>query len=424
MALAEAALLSKESAVTLGALLVLRCALLADPRERWRALRLGVLPIVVMTSGHLLILRPLVLQGLGRTLASGFGFAWLKNACGLAAATIVPLEVERLSYRPVSWGAVAVAAWLLLLVSGIRAGRGLPRAVPVALCAFAILVGPHIVGFQERYLFLPVAASSLAIAAIVSAAGPVLGRSLLLAIISTWIIVAAGHWHAWWDASLASEHLLDRLVEETELSHVEEIVIANVPFRVRGASVAGDFQSALGVLGARPVPVKAATWVSYPSVGAVAMAEPPEWTVDESDPANVAEVTVRLEVRGGPFLHYVGPGLSTDHSPLRTSVGELSQEGPDLARVTLRTARGRTLFVWDRGHLIPLIERGATAPDAVLPYPFGLSITPSPVLPLMATEIGLSSRMCRTKPVSSTAGCAASQSQSMKPSPASGLMVK
>ncbi|HZC77113.1 MAG TPA: hypothetical protein VE258_05160, partial [Ktedonobacterales bacterium] len=157
LALAEAALLSKESAVTLSALLALRCILIVDLRERRRALWFGVLPNFILTSAHFLILRPFALSGFGRTLASGFGIAWLKDACGFAAATIVPLEVERLSYRPALWGAVAIGAWLLLLVSGFRDDKGMPRTAWVALCAFAVLVSPNLAGFQERYLFLPVA---------------------------------------------------------------------------------------------------------------------------------------------------------------------------------------------------------------------------------------------------------------------------
>ncbi|HZI93703.1 MAG TPA: hypothetical protein VFE84_05640 [Patescibacteria group bacterium] len=97
-------------------MLALRCILISDPRERRQALRLGVLPIVIVTSAHFLILRPLVLSGFGRTLAAGLETAWLKDASGMAAATIVPLEVERLAYRPVLWGGVATAAWILLVV--------------------------------------------------------------------------------------------------------------------------------------------------------------------------------------------------------------------------------------------------------------------------------------------------------------------
>ncbi|HZI94961.1 MAG TPA: hypothetical protein VFE84_12005, partial [Patescibacteria group bacterium] len=220
---------------------------------------------------------------------------------------------------------------------------------------------PNLVGLQERYLFLPVAASCLAIAALLAAARPALGRGLLLAIISTWIILAAGHWRAWYDASLVSDQLVGRLVAETMSSDVEEIVIANVPLRVGGASVAGDFQASLGVLGARSVPVRGATWVSYPSARAVALADPPLWTAEKSPHEDVSEVTVRLEVQPGPFRRYIGPAPGPGQSMLRTSVAEILQENPDLVRVTLRASPGRSLFAWDSGHLIPLIGQGATA---------------------------------------------------------------
>jgi len=152
---------------------------------------------------------------------------------------------------------------------------------------------------------------------------------------------------------------MDRLVAETQLGEVEEIVIANVPHRIRGASVAGDFQAALSVLGARAMPVRVATWVSYPSLRAAALAGPPEWTFDESNPQMAAEVTVRLETRDGPFRRYVGPRLPADGSSLPISIGELAQEESGIVRVTLRATSGRALFAWDRGRLVPLLRPSA-----------------------------------------------------------------
>jgi len=59
-----------------------------------------------------------------------------------------------------------------------------------------------------------------------------------------------------------------------------------------------------------------------------------------------------------------------------------------------------------------------------LHQPRGLRITPAPVLPSIVTQNVSSKCRWRTNPVSSTAGWAASQSQSTRPSPVCGLTVK
>src|SRR5262249_52753884 len=159
-------------------------------------------------------------------------------ACGMAAATILPLEAERLASRPLLWGAIAAGSWLLLIVSALRVSRKLPRIMPMAIGAFGILLVPNVVGFQHRYMFLPVAASSLALAALTKCTGRRLGTALEALILSTWTILAIGHWRAWWEAGQTSEALVHRLVKESAVTGLNEIVIANVPHRVRGASVA------------------------------------------------------------------------------------------------------------------------------------------------------------------------------------------
>ncbi len=54
----------------------------------------------------------------------------------------------------------------------------------------------------------------------------------------------------------------------------------------------------------------------------------------------------------------------------------------------------------------------------------GLQMSPRLVLPFINTESGCAKCRWRTQPFSSTAACALSQSQSTKPSPASGFTVK
>ena len=59
-----------------------------------------------------------------------------------------------------------------------------------------------------------------------------------------------------------------------------------------------------------------------------------------------------------------------------------------------------------------------------VPHPSGLKIMPRPRRPFITASSGFFRRRWRTQPFSLAAGCAASHSQSTKPSPASGLTVK
>ena len=84
---------------------------------------------------------------------------------------------------------------------------------------------------------------------------------------------------------------------------VEQIVVANMPFRVHGASVGGDFTAALGILGERATEVRAALWVSN------ARPDDDGLAGEGDDPIRItpAGAEVRVRVNRGPFARVVGP---------------------------------------------------------------------------------------------------------------------
>ncbi len=351
----EAALLAKESAVTLP-LFLLVIALL-DPSRRprrvewWR----GYSTLALVAGAHFLLLRTWVLGGAGRTLLGGFGPGWVKHGLGLAAAAILPVHVEILAARPVLCGVLALSVLaLILLLARFRSKRIPPEALAGA-ATFGVLLLPCVVGFQERYLFLPVAASSLFLASLVRA---VRGRGAVLlfsVLIAGWAYGCFVQWNAWQQAAIASRRLVEDLVRVSLDSGTREIVIANAPFRVRGGSVAGDMGAALRLSGGRPVPVRCSAYVSYPTPDSDFLDGPASASIRRPPP--YAEVVLR--VREGPFSHFIGPRpLEGDSLVQREGSIVLEAEGIVRIRVLPDPERGRAAYAWVAGHLARLFGPG------------------------------------------------------------------
>jgi hypothetical protein len=356
----EAALLAKESAVTLPPFLLLIALL--DPARRprrdewWR----GYSALAIVACAHFLLLRPWILRGAGRTLIGGFGPAWAKNGMGLAAAAILPVHVEILAARPMLYGILALSVLaLILLLARIRSKRIPPEALAGA-AAFGVLLLPGVVGFQERYLFLAVAASSLFLASLVRAVRGRWAVLLFSVLLAGWACGWLAQWTAWRDAAIASRRLMDDLVLASLDSGTREIVIANAPYRVHGGSVAGDMGAALRLSGGRPVPVSCSAYVSYPTPDADLLDGPPSASIRRPPP--YAEVALR--VPEGPFSHFVGPSpLGGDVLVQREGSIAFAADGTIRVRVLPDLDGGRAAYAWVGGHLARLFGPGGRDPS-------------------------------------------------------------
>jgi hypothetical protein len=349
MALFEAALLAKEPAVTLPIVLVAVGLIDRSRRPGADEWARGLAPLMALALAHFLILRPWVLGGPGRTLLAGFGAGWIKSALGYTAAAIVPADAELLAARPALWGCLAAVAALSLMAAARWRSDRIPGASLAAAAVFAILLVPALVGFQERHLFLPTAASSVALAA---ALGALRGRWATIAVgvlAAAWIAGSVAQWAGWGQAAIAGRRLEGDLARAASRPGVREIVIANLPFEVGGGSVAGDFRAALEVSGLRPVTVRAVAYVSYPSAAADSLDGPAGTAVRRPPP--FAEVWLRIAE--GPFSHFVGPGRGR-RDRLETSAGTLLFDGSGGVRVRIDPAPGRTAYAWIGGGLQPL----------------------------------------------------------------------
>jgi len=355
--LLEGALLAKESALAVPPALILVGLLDRSRRPRAAEWARGLLPLVLLVLGHFFLLRARALSGSGRTLLGGPAWVRLLNGPGYCAAALLPADIERLVARPALWGALALLAALILLVAARLRSGSLPRESLAASGVFLVLLVPCLVGFQERYLFLPGAASAVAVAALVGAAR---GRAACLLgglLAAGWGFAGALQWSDWRQAALASRCLVEDLARASERAGVGEIVIANAPHHVAGCSVAGDLRAALLLSGARPVPVRAGCYISYPRASSDDLDGPPALALRRPPP--VAEVWLR--VPEGPFSHFVGPrpsalGGGDEARTIETPWGAVLLEGGGAVRVRIRPGPdvGRAAYAWVSGRLQPL----------------------------------------------------------------------
>jgi len=352
LALFATALLAKETAIVLLPLLLVLAAL--DPARRpgrSEALR-GLLPFALLGAAHLFVLRPLVLAGPGRSLTPGSWLSWLKHAFGFSVAAVIPVDGEILAAHALLYGAAAaIAVGVLVVLALVHGGGRLPRFTLAPALVFAVLLLPSIVGFQERYLYLPAAASCLMLAALLRAQRRGVAIVATAALVIGWSYGCVRHWQNWAEAATASRALVTDLITASQDPPTQEIVIANVPFRVRGGSVAGDFSAALVVSGARPIPVHGLSYVSYPSATEDFIAyvdfvrgvkPPPGW--------------IALEIYERPFAHFVGPQPSSPEKPVMSPYGavgwaNLAHDGSLSVFVEIKEAPGRAAYAWSRGGL-------------------------------------------------------------------------
>lgn len=348
----EAALLAKETAIVFP-LFLLTIALVDEGRRptamEWAR---GYLPVVLVALAHFALLRPLALGELGLGLLSGFGLPWVKRLIAFVVAAILPLHIEVLEGQPLLWSAIALSLTGVVSISILARARRIPPIAWAAALSFVVLLGPSLISFQERYLFLPSAASAVALASLLRSAGRRVRMVTVVLLASGWIVSSGDHWIAWREAGLASTRLIDDLVEASIHPEVEEIIVANMPHRIRGAPVAADFSSAVSLSGGRMVTVRPAAYIDYPTSRSDALASMPG--IDLDGPRPHAEV--RLRIVEERYSRYVWPLPPGDGEIVETEFATVSFREGGMVRVRIPTApeRGRAAYIWSQGRLEPL----------------------------------------------------------------------
>jgi len=362
LALFEAALLSKESAVVLPFILVAIGALDRRHRPFPREALSGILPMLGVAVLHFAVLRPWALSGHPRALDQGRAIDWMKRVPGYVTGAVLPADVEILGAHAILWATLAACAiGGLALLARRRAGR-VPGVAGVATVVFFVAIGPAVVGFQERYLYLAAAASGTALASLLLAIRGRAARAIAALLAAGWLVALGLQWSYWRQAAIASEHLVAGLVEASEQPGIREIDVVNMPFRVRGGAVYvyDDFLPALALSHGRPVSVKAVTYVSYPTAADDGLDGSPAGAIRPPPPA----AEVRLRIPKGLFWRFNGvrpagldpPGGTTGAAGATTVTsgpGSLTFEtdGAILARVAPLADGSRAAYVWTSGRL-------------------------------------------------------------------------
>ena len=342
----EAALLAKETAVTLPAfLLILGCF---DQRRRptFAEVTRGHMSLWGLALGHFLILRSKALGGPGLDVFSNVGIRWLKNVLAFGVASVVPAHTESIEARPVFWGIASILAVGILLFAAYKNSGEIPRTAWIALPVFLALLGPSVVSFQSRYFLLPSAASSLALAALLRATGSHARAIILGFSIPCWLFFSAEQWVSWIEAGHVSTRLISALVEISRRPGVHEIVVANMPHRVHGAPVNADFDAAVSLSGGGTVIVRKATAIDIPRPYADGLDGSLETAIRYPPP--FAEI--KLRTPEGRFSRYVWPFRMQQSERIDTEWATIFFDRPDIVtiRITPAAERGRTAYVWTR----------------------------------------------------------------------------
>lgn len=350
----EAALLSKETAIFLPAMLLLVGLVDRSRRPAVREIGRGLVPLALVGGAHLFLLRRIVLGPGARPLMTVVWGDALKRGAGYCVAALVPVDVELLAARPILWGsAAAAAAAALLVLARARSGR-IPRVVFASAAAFLLLAAPGLIGFQERFLFLAAGASGLGLASLLRALRGRLAGAAGAAVCLAWSAGVIAQWGCWRQAAVASRQLIDDLVVASRREAITEIVVANMPFRVRGGAVYvyGDFLGALAVAGGRPVPVRAASYLTYARADADGLERPPVAVpAGSSQPAEV-----RLRIPSGPFSHWCSRAPPPGGGLIDEGAWSLLFDGRGGVRIEIRQAAGgsRAAYAWVGGRLTML----------------------------------------------------------------------
>lgn len=210
LVLFEAALLSKEAAVSLPVVLLLLAArggARSIERAEWRR---GLAPFVAVAAAHFAVLRPWALSGPGLESLRSFGIPSLGRLATFSAGAVLPARIERIESRPWRWSCLALGlVSAAILVAAVRARqRRTPAQASLAAAIFCVLLAPSLISFQERFFFLPSAVSAFALASLFRAMGPRLGVAGLGVLLTFWLVSLGDHWASWRVAGRASDSLL------------------------------------------------------------------------------------------------------------------------------------------------------------------------------------------------------------------------
>ncbi len=346
MILFEAALLSKEAAISFPFVLLL----VELARNRWKLQKavwrvfLGLLGVALV---HVFGIRRSFLGAAAFATLKGTARYWTGNFLAFAAGSLAPLHTEFLEGHPLRYGSLGIALASATLFWAFARDRRLGRIAMVAALAFLLLLAPVLLSFQERYLYLPSAALGLFLAALGMALPLPIRRIVLSALGTIWMGILAWHAMAWADSARVSSRLIADLKAASLEDNVRGILVANMPHRVHGVPVAANFREAVVLSGGRQVPIKAATALDFPSSRQDGLAGGFSGAITRSSD----QLVVGLEVPARRFSRVVLPLPGRSVAKDADGEWEVTVEGGGKLRVRLPLPARSALRAWTAGGL-------------------------------------------------------------------------
>lgn len=299
---------------------------------------------------HALVIRRAFLGGESFANLQGTLPHWMSNFFAFAAGSLVPLHTEYLEGHPFLAGFLVLVGVGFAFLWAHRKDRHGARLAAVAAIAFLILLGPSLLSFQERYLYIPSAALAMLLVILAPTLPRKLGHVVWTSMAVLWVGSLGWHAVAWTDAARVSTHLIEGLRQTSEESEAGGILVANMPHRVHGVAVAANFREAVVLSGGREVPIKAATALDFPGSRLDGLAGGFARAIARSS----EDFTLSLEVPARRFSRVVlpVPGKPVVRDP--DGEWEVTVQGGGKLRVRLPLPARSALRVWTADGLRPL----------------------------------------------------------------------
>lgn len=348
----EAALLFKEAVALLPLILIVARLARGSVRPSRREWSRGLLPMCGVSAFHFLVLRALVVGDGGSRPLATFGLSWAKRGVDFLSAAILPFHTEIIESQPAVFALVALAFLAgLVLLSRRHVARSL-RIDAAFGAAFVLSLVPTLLSFQARYLFFPSAVAAIALAGLVVTLPATIGGLVRVVVVGTWLVLLSLHWSGWLQAGRVSGQVVSYLTAASKSPEVAEIVIANLPYRVAGAPIAGDLGAAVALSGGRRVSVRAATALDLPDAAASGL------DGESSRAVRIGESSATVAIRVPPrlFSRIFLPLSQPAGTPVETDAGTLRFDGAGgaVVEVPRNADDSRAALVWSDGGLRPL----------------------------------------------------------------------
>jgi hypothetical protein len=341
LVLLQIALLAKEGAVVLPGVLIIIGLLdrqrRATPPEWLR----GYLPMLALGASHFLFVRAVALGGVSLN-----HLRWIagapRNLVSYGATAIVPPPPEIFQAQPLWWCVLtALVICGLLLVAHKKNGH-IPYLIWPAAAVFVVLLGPSLIGFNNRYFFLPGAASALALAALLQSAGVRIGVTVVCLLFGGWVTTSIDTWKGQFVASRASTLLIEGLVEAAQSEDSDRIVLVAAPHRVRGVPVTTDYSTVISFLADREIAISTATEFDFATAEEDALMAPRHTAIRHTD----NELIFRLGVASKPYSRRVLPLFEAGQERGLVAGGTISADGLNGATVRIPLRSGTQVYVW------------------------------------------------------------------------------